>query len=47
MMLRAYMSGMDSADPTTVLDLLEPDFRFLIALPSGDATGESRADFAE
>jgi hypothetical protein len=46
MKLHAYMSSMDSADPTTVLDLLEPDFRFLIALPAGDASGESREDFA-
>jgi len=38
---------MDSTDPTTTLELLEPDFRFLIALPAGDATGASRDDFAK
>lgn len=47
MMLPRYMSSMDSTDPTTTLALLEPDFRFLIALPAGDATGESRDDFAK
>jgi len=47
MVLREYMSRMDSTDPETVLDLLEPDFRFLIALPAGDATGASREDFAK
>lgn len=47
MVLREYMSRMDSVDPETVLELLEPDFRFLIALPAGDATGESREDFAK
>jgi hypothetical protein len=46
MLLREYMSRMDGSAPETVLELLEPDFRFLIALPSGDATGESREDFA-
>jgi hypothetical protein len=46
MVLREYMSRMDGPDPGTVLELLEPDFRFLIALPAGDATGLSREDFA-
>jgi len=47
MLLREYMSRMDSSDPETVLELLEPDFRFLIVVPAGDATGESREDFAK
>lgn len=47
MLLREYMSRMDSADPESVLELMEPDFRFLIALPNGDATGASREDFAK
>jgi ketosteroid isomerase-like protein len=47
LLLREYMSRMDSADPEAVLELLEPDFRFLIALPAGDATGASRDDFAK
>lgn len=47
MLLHEYMSRMDSVDPTAVLELLEPDFRFLIALPAGDAKGESREDFAK
>jgi hypothetical protein len=46
MVLREYMACMDSADPEKALDRVEPDFRFLIALPGGEVTGRSRADFA-
>lgn len=46
MVLRQYMACMDSADPEKALDLVEPEFRFLIALPGGDVTGSSRGDFA-
>jgi hypothetical protein len=46
MVLREYMACMDGADPEKALDLVEPEFRFLIALPGGDVTGTSRADFA-
>ncbi|ADI12954.1 hypothetical protein SBI_09836 [Streptomyces bingchenggensis BCW-1] len=46
MALRAYMAGMDSRYPERTLDLLEPDFRFLIALPGREVTGKSREDFA-
>ncbi|GHH25455.1 nuclear transport factor 2 family protein [Streptomyces lanatus] len=46
MVLRAYMARMDGHDPEKALELLEPEFRFLIALPSGERTGESKADFA-
>lgn len=46
MVLREYMACMDGADPTKALDLMEPDLRFLIALPSGEVTGRSRDDFA-
>ena len=46
MALRAYLASMDSQHPEQALDLLEPDFRFLIALPGREATGESKADFA-
>ena len=46
MVLREYMACMDSADPEKALDWVEPDFRFLIALPGGEVTGRSRADFA-
>ncbi|MFD8868759.1 nuclear transport factor 2 family protein [Streptomyces sp. NPDC059590] len=46
MALRAYMAGMDSRHPERTLDLLEPDFRFLIALPGREVTGTSREDFA-
>ncbi|MBB4780813.1 nuclear transport factor 2 family protein [Streptomyces rapamycinicus] len=46
MTLRTYMASMDSDHPERTLDLLEPDFRFLIALPGSEATGESREDFA-
>jgi len=44
--LRAYMARMDGQDPEQALALLEPGFRFMIALPNGLRTGESRADFA-
>jgi hypothetical protein len=44
--LLAYMARMDSEDPGQALDLLEPDFRYLIALPGREATGRSKADFA-
>ncbi|MFH8572971.1 nuclear transport factor 2 family protein [Streptomyces sp. NPDC017993] len=46
MALRAYLASMDSHDPKQALDLLEPDFRFLIALPGKEATGQSKGDFA-
>ncbi|WP_425826459.1 nuclear transport factor 2 family protein [Streptomyces fractus] len=46
MSLRAYLSSMDSPHPERTLDLLEPDFRFLIALPGKEAKGSSREDFA-
>lgn len=46
MVLRAYFAGMDSPHPERTLDLLEPDFRFLIALPGKEITGTSREDFA-
>ncbi|MEB8340196.1 nuclear transport factor 2 family protein [Streptomyces endophyticus] len=44
--LLAYMARMDSDNPEAALDLLEPDFRFHIALPGHEATGRSKADFA-
>jgi hypothetical protein len=46
MVLREYMACMDGADPEKALDWVEPDFRFLIALPGREVTGRSRADFA-
>lgn len=46
MVLREYMACMDGADPDKALDWVEPDFRFLIALPGGEVTGRSKADFA-
>ncbi|MBI0380375.1 MULTISPECIES: nuclear transport factor 2 family protein [Streptomyces] len=46
MALRTYMASMDSPHPERTLDLLEPDFRFLIALPGSEITGESKEDFA-
>ncbi|MFD5750395.1 nuclear transport factor 2 family protein [Streptomyces sp. NPDC127033] len=44
--LRAYMARMDSEHPEQALDLLVPDFQFLIALPGREARGTSRDDFA-
>ncbi|EFL36991.1 conserved hypothetical protein [Streptomyces viridochromogenes DSM 40736] len=46
MALRAYMASMDSRHPERTLELLEPDFRFLIALPGKEVTGTSKEDFA-
>jgi hypothetical protein len=45
--LREYLTCMDGDDPNRALELMEPDLRFLIALPSGEVTGTSKADFAE
>jgi hypothetical protein len=44
--LREYLSCMDGEDPAKALELMEPDLRFLIALPSGEVAGTSKADFA-
>jgi hypothetical protein len=44
--LREYLSCMDGQDPAKALELMEPDLRFLIALPSGEVAGTSKADFA-
>jgi hypothetical protein len=46
MVLREYMARMDGQDPEKALELLEPGFRFLIALPDGHRTGTSRDQFA-
>ena len=46
MVLREYMARMDGDDPRAALDVMEPDIRFLFALPAGDVTGQSTADFA-
>jgi hypothetical protein len=43
--LREYMARMDSTEPMTALEWLDPDLNFLIALPSGDVTGSSRKEF--
>jgi hypothetical protein len=46
MVLLDYMGCMDSQDPAKALEHIEPDFRFLLALPGGDVTGTSKEDFA-
>lgn len=46
MVLREYMARMDGQDPEKALDLVEPGFRFLIALPTGQRSGTSREEFA-
>lgn len=46
MALREYLSCMDGEDPAKALELMEPDLRFLIALPSGEVAGTSKADFS-
>jgi hypothetical protein len=38
---------MDSQNPEQALALMEPELKFLIALPSGETIGESREDFAK
>ena len=47
MVLREYLKCMDGPDPAAVLELMEPDLKFLIALPGGTRTGASTADFAD
>ncbi|MEU6357394.1 nuclear transport factor 2 family protein [Streptomyces sp. NPDC047072] len=47
MVLREYMARMDGQDPDKALELLEPGFRFLIALPDGHRSGTSREEFAD
>ncbi|MGI5452758.1 nuclear transport factor 2 family protein [Streptomyces sp. CA-249302] len=47
MVLREYMARMDGQDPEKALELLEPGFRFLISLPSGQHAGTSREAFAD
>jgi hypothetical protein len=46
MALRTYLASMDSPHPEQTLELLEPDFRFLIAVPGREYTGTSKEDFA-
>ncbi|MFJ6569521.1 nuclear transport factor 2 family protein [Streptomyces sp. NPDC091292] len=46
MALRTYLTHMDSPHPERALDVLEPDFSFLLALPGREITGRSREDFA-
>lgn len=46
MVLLEYMACMDGQNPEKALDYLEPDFRFLLALPGGQMSGQSREDFA-
>jgi len=46
LVLRDYLSAMAGGDPAKVLELLEPDFSFLIALPGREVTGRSKEDFA-
>ncbi|MEV0382650.1 nuclear transport factor 2 family protein [Nonomuraea sp. NPDC050643] len=46
MVLREYMACMDSQNPEKALEYVEPDFRFLLALPGGQVSGRSKEDFA-
>ncbi len=47
MALREYLAAMDGHDPAKALQLMEPDLRFLIALPGREVAGTSKADFAD
>jgi hypothetical protein len=44
--LRDYMAAMDSDDPTTALAWLDDDIHYILALPGGAVTGQSKKDFA-
>ena len=44
MLIREYMARLDSDDPGSAMDLVEPDVNFLLALPSGPVGGTSRSD---
>ncbi len=46
MVIAEYMALMDGDDPEKALECVEPDFRFLIALPGREVSGRSKADFA-
>jgi hypothetical protein len=47
MVLSEYMARLDGEKPAEALDLVEPDMRFLLALPGRHITGQSRDDFAD
>jgi hypothetical protein len=44
MVIREYMARLDSDDPRSAMDLVEPNVNFLLALPSGPVSGTSRED---
>src|SRR5947208_15251579 len=46
MILAGYMACMDGDEPAKALEFMEPDLRFLIALPGREVVGRSREDFA-
>ena len=46
MTLRAYLTSMDGPHPERTLELLAPDFHFLLALPGREISGTSKEDFA-
>ena len=45
MALPEYMSHLDRGEEAEALSYMEDDVAFLLALPSGQVTGRSRADF--
>jgi hypothetical protein len=47
MVLPEYMARLDADQPAEALELMEPDLRFLLALPGRQIGGESREDFAD
>ncbi|WP_046470184.1 hypothetical protein [Allosalinactinospora lopnorensis] len=44
MTIREYMARLDSEDPQSAMDLVEPHVSFLLALPSGPVSGTSREE---
>jgi len=47
MVVPQYMARLDGEKPFEGLELVEPDLRFLIAIPGRHITGESRDDLAD
>jgi hypothetical protein len=42
MLIREYMARLDSHDPRSAMDLVEPDVTFLLVIPTGKVGGTSR-----
>lgn len=47
MVVAEYMTCLDSDDPLTALEFMEPDVEFRIVLPEREVAGNSRADWGD